>query len=108
MARDAGANKVYMASAAPAVRHQNVYGIDMPSPDELIAHNRTTEQVAGEIGVDRLIYQDLKDLEASVTEGNPDVSVCEASCFDGKYITDGITQEYLDEIEAARNDSVKV
>ena len=108
MARDAGANKVYMASAAPAVRHQNVYGIDMPAPEELIAHGRTTEQIASEIGADHLIYQDLSDLYDAVAEGNPDINICEASCFDGKYITKGVTQEYLDEIEAARNDAVKV
>ena len=108
MARDAGAKKVYMASAAPPVRYPNVYGIDMPAPEELIAHNRTVEQVAREIGVDRLVYQDQCDLEASVMEGNPSIKRCEASCFDGKYVTDDITKEYLAEIEAARKDAVRV
>ena len=81
MARDAGAKKVYFASAAPPVRYPNVYGIDMPSASELIAHNRTTEQIESLIGADRLIYQDLIDLIDAASEGNPQVTNFDTSCF---------------------------
>jgi amidophosphoribosyltransferase len=102
MARDAGARKVYFASAAPPVRFPNVYGIDMPSRKELIATGRSDEEICREIGADRLIYQDLDDLKAAVRKTNPDIQYFDASCFDGDYITGDITSEYLDEIEAAR------
>ncbi len=102
MARDAGARKVYFASAAPPVRFPNVYGIDMPSRKELIATGRSDEEICREIGADRLIYQDLDDLKASVRKMNQDIQYFDASCFDGDYITGDITSEYLDEIEAAR------
>ncbi|HTH95065.1 MAG TPA: amidophosphoribosyltransferase [Rhodocyclaceae bacterium] len=103
MAREAGANKVYMASAAPPVRYANVYGIDMPSREELIASGRTEEQVRVEIGADALIYQDLDDLKKALRALNPVITQFETSCFDGIYITGDITQEYLSGIEDARN-----
>jgi amidophosphoribosyltransferase len=102
MARDAGARKVYFASAAPPVRFPNVYGIDMPSRKELIATGRSDEEICREIGADKLVYQDLDDLKAAVRKTNPDIQYFDASCFDGDYITGDITSEYLDEIEAAR------
>jgi amidophosphoribosyltransferase len=103
MARDAGALKVYFASAAPPVRFPNVYGIDMPSRAELIATGRSDAEICREIGADGLIYQDLEDLKAAVRKVNPNVSNFDASCFDGKYITGDITPQYLDLIEARRN-----
>ncbi|MEQ1743018.1 MAG: amidophosphoribosyltransferase [Candidatus Nitrotoga sp.] len=102
MARDAGARKVYFASAAPPVRFPNVYGIDMPSRKELIATGRSDGEICLEIGADKLVYQDLDDLKAAVRKTNPDIQYFDASCFDGDYITGDITPEYLDEIEAAR------
>jgi len=107
MARDAGASKVYIASAAPPVRYPNVYGIDMPASYELIAHGRDAEQIALEIGADGVIYQDLHDLETAVREGNPEVSECEGSCFNGVYHSGNVTPEYLRRIESERNDSAK-
>lgn len=107
MARDAGANKVYFASAAPPVCYQNVYGIDMPSVDELIAHNKTVEEVASQIGADWLIFQDLEDLVGSVRIGNPKLKHFDASVFDGKYITGDIDQMYLDQLGQRRNDEAK-
>ena len=102
MARDAGARKVYFASAAPPVRFPNVYGIDMPSRHDLIATGRTDEEICREIGADRLVYQDLDDLKAAVRKANPAIRYFEASCFDGDYITGDITLEYLNGIESAR------
>ena len=102
MARDAGARKVYFASAAPPVRFPNVYGIDMPSRHELIATGRSDDEICHEIGADKLIYQDMDDLKAAVRKVNPDIKYFDASCFDGQYITGDITPEYLDEIELAR------
>jgi amidophosphoribosyltransferase len=102
MARDAGARNVYFASAAPPVRFPNVYGIDMPSRDELIATGRTDEEICTEISADRLIYQDLDDLKAAVRKANPAILNFDASCFDGNYITGDVTPEYLDVVEAAR------
>jgi len=107
MAREAGAKKVYFASAAPAVRYPYVYGIDMPSPTELVAHNRTTEEVAEVIGADKLIYQDLDDLIQSVGVGNTDIKVFDTSCFSGVYVTGDITPEYLASIDTARNDDAQ-
>jgi amidophosphoribosyltransferase len=104
MARDAGAIKVYFASAAPPVRFANVYGIDMPSRAELIATDRSDAQIAAEIGADGLVYQDLDALKASVREMNPALSTFDASCFDGIYITGDITAKYLSGIENARGD----
>jgi amidophosphoribosyltransferase len=105
MARDMGARKVYLASAAPPVRYPNVYGIDMPSADELIAHGRTEEQVAAYIGCDRLIYQDLEDLIAAVRQGNKSITQFDCSCFDGKYVTGDVTPAYLEELRLKRSDA---
>jgi amidophosphoribosyltransferase len=102
MARDSGANKVFFASAAPAVRFPNVYGIDMPTRDELIAHNRDEEQVRQAIGADALVYQDIGDMQRSISDLNPKLSRVEASCFNGQYVTGDITIEYLDRLEGAR------
>ena len=102
MARDAGARKVYLASAAPPVRFPNVYGIDMPSRHELIATGRTDDEICREIGADKLIYQDIEDLKLAIQKVNPAVQHFDASCFDGEYITGDVTMEYLDMIEAAR------
>ncbi|HEX5127121.1 MAG TPA: amidophosphoribosyltransferase [Rhodocyclaceae bacterium] len=107
MAREAGAVKVFMASAAPPVRHANVYGIDMPSRDELIAAFRNEDQICQEIGADALIYQTLEDLKAAVGSLNPQVKEFEASCFDGRYITGDITAEYLNNVEGGRHQSDK-
>jgi amidophosphoribosyltransferase len=107
MAREAGANKVYFASAAPPVRYPNVYGIDMPSADELIAHNRTEKEIAELIGADWLIYQDLHDLVAASQEGNPDIEQFECSVFTGEYITGDVDSAYLAQIDAARNDAAQ-
>lgn len=107
LARENGAKKVYFASAAPPVRFPNVYGIDMPSREELIAHNRTTEQIAEQLGADGLFYQTLDDLKASVLECRPDIKGFDTSVFDGHYVTDGIDLDYLDELDRRRNDSAK-
>lgn len=107
MARDAGASKVYMASAAPAVRHPNVYGIDMPAVEELIAHNRSDEEVGELIGADWMIYQDLNDLVAAVQKGNPQIKEFDCSCFNGQYVTKNISLDYLEKIQAKRNDTAK-
>ena len=108
MAREAGARRVFFASAAPPVRFPNVYGIDMPSRDELIANGRSDAEIAREIGCDELIYQDLDALIDDVRSVNPRVQSFEASCFSGIYITGDITQEYLDGVEASRRDDAKV
>ncbi len=104
MARDAGAAKVYLASAAPPVRYANVYGIDMPTRGELIASGRTEDEICREIGADGLIYQDLDDLRASVRALNPAISLFETSCFDGCYVTGDITTEYLNGVESQRGE----
>jgi amidophosphoribosyltransferase len=106
MARDAGARKVYLASAAPPVRHPNIYGIDMPAADELIAHGRSIEEIEKLLGCDWLIYQDLEDLEAAVREGNPSLANFDSSCFDGEYVT-GIETGYFERIEQMRSDEAK-
>ncbi|MGM8850442.1 amidophosphoribosyltransferase [Salinicola sp. MH3R3-1] len=107
MARDAGANKVYFASAAPAVRYPNVYGIDMPVATELVAHGRTDAEVGELIGADRLIYQDLEDLKAACREVNPALDDFDCSVFDGNYVTGDVDDAYLAALEAARNDAAK-
>ncbi|WP_417224327.1 amidophosphoribosyltransferase [Amphritea sp.] len=107
MAREMGAKKVYFASAAPAVRYPNVYGIDMPSATELIAHGRTDDEVGQEIGADWMLYQDLEDLKDCLRAGNSSVTGFDASVFDGKYITGDIDAEYLRRIEEERNDMAK-
>ena len=107
MAREAGAKRVYFASAAPPVRYPNVYGIDMPAANELIAHGRSVEQVREEIGADWLVYQDLEDLIECSREGNPQVDGFESSVFDGRYQAGDIDEQYLQSIEAARADGAK-
>jgi amidophosphoribosyltransferase len=102
MAREAGAKKVYFASASPPVRFPNVYGIDMPTRAELIAAYRNDEEIRQEIGADALIYQDLDALRAAVRALNPALTQFDCSCFDGRYITGDVSAEYLDSIEAAR------
>ncbi len=107
MARDAGAKKVYFASAAPAVRYPNVYGIDMPAASELIASGKTDKEVEKLIGADWLIYQDLDDLVAACAEGNPNISSFECAVFDGKYVTGDVDEMYLKRLEMSRNDAAK-
>jgi amidophosphoribosyltransferase len=106
MARDAGAKKVYFASAAPPVRFPNVYGIDMPAAAELVAHDRTEQEVQELIGADWLVYQDLSDLEAAVADGNEKLTRFDTSCFSGEYVT-GVEPTYLSELEFARSDTAK-
>lgn len=107
MARDAGARKVYFASAAPAIRYPNVYGIDMPAATELIAAGKTDEEIEAQIGADWLIYQELEDLIAAAAEGNPDLQHFECSVFNGEYITGDVDEMYLKRLELARNDAAK-
>jgi amidophosphoribosyltransferase len=107
MARDAGARKVYFASAAPPVRYPNVYGIDMPSKDELIAHGRSVEEIATAIGADWLIFQDLADLVNAVRRGNRDITEFDCSVFTGDYVTGDVTASYLDHLETLRSDLAK-
>jgi amidophosphoribosyltransferase len=104
MAREAGARKVFFASGAPPVRFPNVYGIDMPTCEELIATGRSDEEIAREIGADQLVYQDLDALIEDVHSVNPAVTSFEASCFSGIYVTGDVTQEYLNDVEAQRRD----
>ena len=106
MARDAGARKVYLASAAPPVRHPNIYGIDMPSAEELVAHDRTEDEVQSLLGVDWLIYQDLADLEEAVTGPKGKVTDFDSSCFDGDYVT-GVEPGYFERIRQLRSDDAK-
>ena len=107
MARAAGAKKVFFASAAPPVRYPNVYGIDMASKNEFVAHNKTTDEVCKTIGADKLIYQNLEDLIWSVQQGNPGILSFDCSCFDGNYLTKDIDTPYLDNLEALRSDKAK-
>jgi amidophosphoribosyltransferase len=107
MARDAGANKVYFASAAPPVRFPNVYGIDMPSRDELLATGRTDKEICAEIGADALIYQDLESLVNDVRLSNPKIEHFDCSCFDGDYVTGDVDAAYLAGIEATRGDGAQ-
>jgi amidophosphoribosyltransferase len=106
MARDAGARKVYFASAAPPVRHPNVYGIDMPSTGELIAYRRSESEVEREIGADWLVYQDLEDLKDSISAANPALTNFDCSVFDGRYVTADIDQTYIDRLAATRRGGV--
>ncbi|SEK47268.1 amidophosphoribosyltransferase [Halomonas daqiaonensis] len=107
MAREAGARKVYFASAAPPVRYPNVYGIDMPAASELIAHGRSEAEVGELIGADRIFYQDLEDLKAACREVNPELESFDCSVFDGKYVTGDIDERYLSALEASRSDDAK-
>lgn len=107
MARDAGAKNVYLASAAPEIRFPNVYGIDMPSSAELIAHGRDVDEIRTLIGADGLIFQDLNDLIDAVGEENPEIERFECSVFDGVYLTNDIDQNYLDYLQGLRSDDAK-
>ena len=107
LAREAGARKVYFASAAPPVRYPNVYGIDMPAATELIANGREIKEIEELIGADRLIYQDLNGLVRSVRHGNSAITEFDTSCFSGEYVTGDVTPEYLSELESRRNDAAK-
>jgi amidophosphoribosyltransferase len=107
MARDSGAKKVYFASAAPPVRYPNVYGIDMPAAHELIAHNRSEQEICKVMGADRMIYQDLDDLIDAVRKGNSEIKGFDTSCFSNEYITGDIDNAYLEKIEALRNDNAQ-
>ncbi len=108
MAREAGAKAVYMASAAPEIRHPNVYGIDMPSANELIAYGRDVDAIAKIIGADGLIFQDLDDLKAAIKQENNQLDNFECSVFDGHYITEDISASYLDYLAHLRNDETKI
>ncbi|HJU71570.1 MAG TPA: amidophosphoribosyltransferase [Paucimonas sp.] len=103
MARESGAKRVIFASAAPPVKFPNVYGIDMPTRNELIAYGRSDEEVCREITADALVYQDIEALKRSISDVNPMLKKFEASCFDGVYVTGDISRDYLDRIEFARN-----
>ena len=107
LAREAGAKKVYFASAAPPVRYPNVYGIDMPAASELIANGRTVDEIEKLIGADRLIYQDLHGLIRSVRHDHSTITEFDTSCFSGEYVTGDVTDEYLHELEKRRNDAAK-
>lgn len=106
MARDAGAKKVYLASAAPPVRHPNIYGIDMPSVDELVAHNRSEKEIEAFLGCDWLIYQDLADLESAVAGPKFPERRFDSSCFSGEYVT-GIEAGYFERLQQLRSDDAK-
>jgi amidophosphoribosyltransferase len=108
MAREAGANKVYFASAAPPIRYPNVYGIDMPAAQELVAHDRSVDDVRQILGADKLIYQDLDDLISAVNKkGKTDIERFDASVFNGEYVTGDVNQNYLQQLELLRNESAR-
>ena len=108
MAREAGAKKVFFASAAPPIRFQNVYGIDMATTTELIAHQKDEDQIAEYIGADWLVYQNLEDLIRSAKEGNKEIENFETSIFDGEYLDDQVSSDYLKNLEVLRSDSNKI
>lgn len=103
LARAAGAKKVFFASAAPPVRFPNVYGIDMPTQAELIAHNRSIEEIRDVIGADALVYQDLQDVISALNDINPDIENFDASCFDGKYVTGDVDEQFLRKLSESRS-----
>ncbi|HEY0681895.1 MAG TPA: amidophosphoribosyltransferase [Steroidobacter sp.] len=107
LAREAGARRVYFASAAPPVRYANVYGIDMPTASELVASNKTEEEVAKSIGADKLIYQDLDDLVRACLHHDSQIEQFDTSCFSGEYVTGDITPAYLERLQAERSDQAK-
>jgi amidophosphoribosyltransferase len=106
MAREAGARKVYFASASPPVRYPNIYGIDMPAPSELVASGRTVEQIEKKLGADWLIYQELPDLIEACREGNEKIQQFDTSCFSGEYIT-GVQEGYLERLQVQRSDKAR-
>ncbi|MGH8257539.1 MAG: amidophosphoribosyltransferase, partial [Steroidobacteraceae bacterium] len=107
LAREAGAKKVYFASAAPPVRFPNVYGIDMPATDELVAAGRSIAEVAALIGADWLVYQDLDDLVAACRHDDARIEEFDTSCFSGQYVTGDVSAEYLDRLQRARSDEAR-
>ena len=107
MAREAGARRVYFASASPPVRYPNVYGIDMPASRELVAAGRTDQEVAEFIGADWLMYQDLEDLVRAVRYDNGEIKEFDTSCFSGRYVTDDVTPDYLARLQEERSDDAK-
>jgi len=107
LAREAGARRVYFASAAPPVRYPNVYGIDIPAASELVAAGRTEEEVARLIGADRLIYQDLEDLVRACLHHDSHIREFDTSCFSGEYVTGDVTPEYLDRLQQERSDQAR-
>ena len=108
MARSSGAKKVYFASAAPPIRYQNVYGIDMAATTELVAHNRTEEEVEDHIGADWLVYQSLEDLISAAQQGNEDIKQFDCSIFDGNYVTSDIDESYLRKLEQLEKKGVEL
>ncbi|CAM9203264.1 unnamed protein product [Phaeothamnion confervicola] len=108
MARDAGARKVFFVSAAPPVRYPNVYGIDIPTRCELIAHGRTEEEIAAKLGADWVMYQDLPDLEDAVRQLNPAIKKFDSSCFSGEYVTGDVDDAYFEHLHNARNDAAMI
>jgi len=107
MAKDVGAKMVIVASCAPPIRHSNVYVIDMPSRAELVAYGRNTEEIAEAIGADLVVFQTLPDLIASVRQFNPSISTFDCSVFTGEYVTGGVSEEYLRQLESLRADNVR-
>jgi len=107
MAREAGARKVYMASAAPPVKYPNVYGIDMPASDEFAAHGRNEKEISKLIGADKLFYQNLSDLISAVQSNQSAIKDFDSSCFNGSYVTGDVTEKYLDELDEVRNNAAK-
>ena len=107
MCREAGAKKVYIASASPPVKYPNVYGIDMPTKHELIANGKEIEEIREELGADALFYQHLDDLVWAAKEGNPEIEAFDCSCFDGDYITGSVSDDYLDSLENSSRVSKK-
>ena len=108
MCRDAGAKKVYVASASPPVKFPNVYGIDMPTKRELIADGRSVDDIREELGCDALIYQRLEDLIQAAQEGNPDIARFDCSCFDGVYVTGSVSEDYLTGLEQSDRVTAKM
>lgn len=107
MARDAGAKKVYVASCAPPIRYPNVYGIDMPTRQELVAHGRNVDEIAEEINADKIIYQELDDLIQSVRRFNPHIETFDTSVFDKYYVTGDVDDKYMAYLEGTRSDESK-
>ncbi|MCB1625116.1 MAG: amidophosphoribosyltransferase, partial [Pseudomonadales bacterium] len=107
LAREAGARRVYFASAAPPVRYPNVYGIDMPAASELVADNRSVAEIAKFIGADWLVYQDLEDLVEAVKHDHSSIDSFDTSCFSGEYVTGDVTPEYLARLQRERSDAAK-
>ena len=107
LAREAGARRVYFASAAPPVRHPNVYGIDMPTSQEFVAHGKSIKEIGVEIGTDWILYQDIDRLIEAVAHGQDRITSFDTSCFTGEYLTDDVTSDYLRQVESQRNDQAK-